>query len=94
MSETIADLRTQLFAALRGLSDKQNPMEIERAKAIADVAQVIINSAKVEVEHMKISGGNGSGFIPEASGMPKLPSGTKTISAVPGVHVTRHTLAG
>lgn len=40
-------------------------MEIERAKAIANVAQVIINSAKVEVEHLKVAGGKGTGFIKE-----------------------------
>ena len=43
-------------------------MDIERAKAVSDVAQVIINSAKVEVEHMKIAGGSGSGFIVPADG--------------------------
>lgn len=41
-------------------------MEIDRAKAISEVAQAIINSAKVEVDFMKVSGagGKGSGFIP------------------------------
>jgi len=32
---------------------------------------VIVNSAKVENEHMKIAGGKGSGFIPT----PELPGG-------------------
>jgi hypothetical protein len=41
-------------------------MEIERAKAISDVAQTIINSAKVEVEFLKQVGATrGTGFIPE-----------------------------
>lgn len=52
-----------LFDTLEGLRNKDKPMEIERAKAISDVAQVIINSAKVEVEHLKVSGGKGTGFI-------------------------------
>ena len=89
-NETITDLRTHLFAALSGLTDKSNPMDIDRAKAVSDVAQTIINSAKVEVEHMKISGGKGSGFIPEA-----LPgSGATVINQRPGVTVTRHKLKG
>ncbi|WP_232467623.1 hypothetical protein [Burkholderia ubonensis] len=46
-------------------------MEIERAQAIAQVAQVVINSAKVEVEHLKIVGGKGTGFIKESN----LPAG-------------------
>ena len=40
--------------------------EVERARAVADVAGKIIESAKVEVSYMKEVGGKGSGFIPEA----------------------------
>lgn len=63
MSKDISDLRNHLFTALEGLADKNKPMEIERARAIADVAQTIINSAKVEVDRMKISGGIDTGFL-------------------------------
>jgi hypothetical protein len=59
----IDELRRHLFATLEGLSDKDKPMEIERAKAIAEVAQTIINTAKVEVEHLKVAGGTGTGFM-------------------------------
>ncbi|CAI9009930.1 MULTISPECIES: hypothetical protein [Burkholderia] len=64
---TIEDLRTHLFETLTALRDKDHPMEIERAQAIAEVAQVVINSAKVEVEHVKIVGGKGTGFIKEGN---------------------------
>ncbi|MDR6503887.1 sporulation protein YlmC with PRC-barrel domain [Burkholderia ambifaria] len=64
---TIEDLRTHLFETLSALCDKEKPMEIERAQAIAEVAQVVINSAKVEVEHLKIAGGKGTGFIREGN---------------------------
>ena len=48
-------------------------MEIARAKAISDVAQTIINSAKVEVDYMKQVGGRPvSGFIPDES-QPRSP---------------------
>lgn len=90
-NETIADLRSHLFAALRGLTDKEAPMDIERARAVSDVAQTIINSAKVEVEHMKIAGGKGSGFIPEV--VPALPSaGADVVEQRTGVTVRRHVL--
>lgn len=67
MKNKIEDLRNHLFATLEDLRDKEKPMEIERAKAISDVAQTIINSAKVEVDFMKMRGDHikGSGFIPE-----------------------------
>lgn len=54
--ETIDDLRSELFATLRALRDKENPMAIERAQAISGVAQTIINSAKVEVDMLEAVG--------------------------------------
>lgn len=62
--DSIVSMRSILFSAMRALGDKENPMELDRAKAISDMAQVIINSAKVEVDALKIIGGTGSGFIP------------------------------
>lgn len=60
----ITTVRTALFDTLRGLGNKNEPMDIERAKAINEVAQTIINSAKVEVDALRVIGGTGSGFIP------------------------------
>ena len=65
MKNKIEDLRNHLFATLEDLRDKDKPMDLERAETIASVAQVIVNSAKVENDFMKIAGGKGSGFIPE-----------------------------
>lgn len=61
----ITDLRDHLFATLEALRDDEKPMEIERAKAVADVARVIVESAKVEVAFLEATGATGSGFIPE-----------------------------
>ena len=47
------DLRDHLFETLEMLKDPDAPLPIERAKAICDVSQVIINTAKVEVEMVK-----------------------------------------
>lgn len=67
----ISDLRNHLFEALEALKDPDKPMEIERARAISDVAQTIINSAKVEIDFAKVVGASptGSNFlgIPEES---------------------------
>ena len=70
MAEKIEDLRAHLFDTLRALKDKEQPMDLDRAKAIADVAQVIINSAKVEVDYMRLRGDKGSGFVPEEKQIP------------------------
>lgn len=64
MKNKIEDLRNHLFVAIESLLDPEKPMEIERAKAVAEVAQVMINSAKVEVDMVKALGArNGSGFL-------------------------------
>jgi hypothetical protein len=65
MKNKITDLRNHLFETLEGLLDKEEPLEIERAKAVADVAQVLVNSAKIEVEYLKVMGSNveDTGFI-------------------------------
>lgn len=72
MKNKIEDLRNHLFATLEALQDPKAPMEIDRAKAIAEVADRIIDSAKVEVRFMEVTGKNSSAFIPD--GPPALPA--------------------
>lgn len=63
MSNYITDLRDALFAELRALGDKSQAVDLDRTRAIVDVSQTLINSARVEVEFVKAIGGKGSGFI-------------------------------
>lgn len=56
MAKTLDDLREQLFETLKDLRNKDRALEIDRAKAISDVAQTFINSAKVEVDFIKATG--------------------------------------
>lgn len=67
MKNKIEDLRNHLFETIELLKDEESNMDIQKAKTIAGVAQVIVNSAKVEVDFLKAIGstGTGSGFIPE-----------------------------
>jgi hypothetical protein len=53
MKNRIEDLRDHLFETIEKLKDDEKPMEIDRARAVADVAGKIIDSARVEVEHLK-----------------------------------------
>ena len=60
--DKIQDLRHHLFETIEMLKD--GDMEIDKARAISEVAQVIINSAKVEVQFLKEMGSNRhTGFI-------------------------------
>lgn len=75
---SISDLRKHLFETIEALKDKGMP--IDRARAIAEVAQTVINSAKVEVDFMRMRGekSGGTGFVPEelpAPGQPRLVRG-------------------
>jgi hypothetical protein len=79
----IVELRASLFDTLRALSDKENPMELERAKAINETAQTIINSVKAEYDAIKVIGGTGSGFIPA------LPPGKPSTQLKPGLTIHR-----
>jgi hypothetical protein len=51
----ISDLRDHLFEELEALKDPEKPLdqELQRAAAISQIAQAIINSAKVEVDMIK-----------------------------------------
>jgi hypothetical protein len=66
-------LRNHLFATLEALQDESAPMALDRAKAVAEVSQTLINSAKVEVDFLKATGAvTGSGFIPEEPRRPAI----------------------
>ena len=57
----ISDLRDHLFETLEALKDSDNPMDVDRARAISQVASTIIETAKVEVELVKVVGGSAPG---------------------------------
>lgn len=88
----ISTVRQALFDTLRGLSDKDKPMDIDRAKAVNEIAQTIINSAKVEVDALRLLGGKGSGFIPvEGLPAPAKPSSSGGTLSFPQPGQTVHT---
>ena len=65
MKNKIGDLRNHLFETLEALKDEEKPMDIARALAVADVAKVIVDSAKVEVNFLKVTGAlRSSDFLP------------------------------
>lgn len=91
----IQSLRDSLFETLQQL--KAGTIDVDRAKAVNETAQVIINTVKVEIEHMRIAGGS-CGFVeinaPELDTNVvevKTGTGVKTVTKLPnGGTVTRH----
>lgn len=77
MKNKMSDLRNHLFETLEALKDEEKPMEIERALAISNVAQKLIETAKVEVAFLKVTGADGSPeFFDAPPSRPLLPSGS------------------
>lgn len=75
MKNKIEDLRNHLFLTLENLTDPEQNFPVERARAIAEVAQTIINSAKAETEFLRVTQRDPStSFIPEAERPKRLPS--------------------
>jgi hypothetical protein len=83
VSRNISDLREAMFDTLAGL--KAGTVTVEQAKAISEVGQVIINSAKVEVDYIRANNGGKTPFL-DSAGNAKLPPGVTGI--------TRHRLEG
>jgi hypothetical protein len=63
MSNRLNELRAHLFRTLDALADKDAPMDLDRANTIATVAQVLINSAKVEVTYLGLKTEHRSNFM-------------------------------
>lgn len=68
----ISALRSHLFNTLAALQDKENPMDIERAKAVCQVGDVIISSAKAEIDFARVNGSVDTQFFHKPSTVPAL----------------------
>ena len=59
----ITELRKHLMQTLASLRDRENPMEPDRARAVAQVASVLVDTAKVEVDYLKATHQDHSDFM-------------------------------
>ncbi len=87
----INTLREHLMATLASLRDKESPMEPDRARAVASVASVLVDTARIEVDYIKATGQDVSNFI---DGL-KAPEAISNIAQSPVTHtenVRRHVL--
>ena len=68
MRNKIEDLRNLLFEQMERLMDEDLDLaaETKRAESVAAIAAVLVQSAKVEVDFLRMVGaeGSGTGFIP------------------------------
>lgn len=89
---TITDMREHLMQTLAALRDRENPMDVDRARAVAQVAGVLVDSAKVEVDYIKAAGATGDSlFISPLNNNPDrlLTAGGADIERTPNGFVHR-----
>lgn len=98
-TKTMDDLRAHLFAALDGLRNKS--MDVSTAKAMCEVGQTIVNTAKAEADFARATGGrvisnlipaSEEAASPSATNVTRIATATATgVKEVEG-NVTRHRL--
>lgn len=92
-NQTIEDLRAALFATLDGV--RAGTVDLDKARAVNEIGKTIVETAKVEVDYLRATGGGESTFISTAIGADNIPKGLP--AATPGngiVGITRHRLQG
>lgn len=78
----ITQVRQSLLDTLADLRNRETPLDVDRARAVAQVAGVLVDSAKVEIEYLKVAGADRSDFL-EA---PLAPAALPAPSASPTAH--------
>lgn len=78
-------LREHLMETLASLRDRETPMEPDRARAVAQVAGVLVDTARVEVDYIKATGAEHSAFLENnaATPLPKLTAGPSAHNPFP-----------
>lgn len=69
----IDDLRSRLFGVLDTLTDPNKPVDVERTRAVVSIAEQIIDSAKVQVDYLRVVGEGTAGFLEPRKPAPALP---------------------
>ena len=77
----IDQVREHLMQTLADLRNREQPMEVDRARAVAQVASVLVETAKVEVEYLKQIG-EGSRFLGGDDQVDSTPRITNTTTGV------------
>lgn len=79
-TKNIDDLRDILFATIESV--REGKMDLDRAKMVGELSQVMVNTAMVEVKFAQATGQKGSSFLEKK---PNLPHG------ITGIHTHRIT---
>ncbi|MEJ8846388.1 hypothetical protein [Variovorax rhizosphaerae] len=71
-TKTIADVRDHLFKLLDQLSDGTKEPDYQRMRASCEVAQVMVNTVRVQVDYLRVVNGDGEmRFLDEPAEAPE-----------------------
>ncbi|WP_290906295.1 hypothetical protein [Aquabacterium sp.] len=101
----IRTVRRHLMDQMQALRGAKEPADMERelarGKGLSELAQVLVNTAKVEVDYLKVTGQPSTPFMKAPPDQPQLPdAGSKhdtTRLPAPGngiTSITQHRLKG
>jgi hypothetical protein len=102
----ISTVRRHLLDQMRALRAATTPeemqREIDRSKGVADLAQAVVNTAKVEVDYLKATGQQSTPFLEVPPDQPYItgPAATgSNVQRLPGddngiASITRHKIRG
>lgn len=90
--KTIEDLRSVLFETIDAV--KNNHMDLDKARTINDLGKTLIDTAKVEVDFLRVTEGQDSKFlggsVQPAHPLPQVTDGPR--NGITGI--VQHRLAG
>ena len=93
-SPHITQVRQSLLDTLADLRDRDNPMDVDRARAVAQVASVLVDTAKAEIDYIKATGADRSDFLEPAPTDPQIPQSSGPSAHNPFPVSARHRLNG
>lgn len=83
-TQDIEALRAHLFAAMEGV--KSGTLDLDKARAINELGKTLVDTARVEVDFLKITDGEKSRFLAPAVADDALPIGItgRTVHRIAG----------
>lgn len=95
MSNHISTVRQHLLDTLADLRDPANAMSVDRARAIGQIASVLVDTARVEVDYLKATGQASTPFLEVPPDQIAGPATTQHPGNIQGIaSITRHRLLG
>ena len=90
----ITQVRQSLLDTLADLRNRDNPMDVDRARAVAQVASVLVDTAKAEIDYIKVTGADRSDFLEPAPAVAQIPKSSGPSANNPFPVSASHRLRG